>query len=126
MLYKTSMVIGKSAIGATAFGAKAFYKASMGLGKGVASIGKATGKMAKKAITTKGKSIINAVSKSSLAMGLTKVGIKVGWRAMKFAGKKLWSGIKKIASIGIQSTLKLFSIGKRLVNKVSTYVKRLS
>lgn len=79
-------------------------------------------KFIKKAVKTGGKSVVKAIvnfSGAKLISGL-------GWKAIKFIGKGIWKGLKKLAMSAIGMLKKMFKLGGGFVNKVGTYIGKLS
>ena len=50
---------------------------------------------------------------------------KLGFRAIKWVGKKIWKGIKKVLFKTASLFAGLFKIGGRFINKVSTWARRI-
>lgn len=68
---------------------------------------------------------IKAITEFSPAAVIAKFTIKLGWNMLKFIGKKLWSGVKKVA-LGLAGIFgALLSVGKRFVNKVGYYIMKI-
>ena len=101
------------------FAAKAFVKTSMFLGKGVASAAKAVVSGVKKTfkLAKDGK-----LMSSVIAFAPAKIVTKIGWKAIKFVGKKIWSGIKKLAFKAMSVIGRLFGMMGKFVNKVSNWI----
>ena len=117
-VYKGTKAAVKATYKTVKFAAKTFYKASKLVGKGV----KAGLNYAKNVITDIVKNGKNASIRYSSP---AKVITRIGWRAIKFVGKKLWGGIKKLAMAGLKLLMKMFKVGARFVNKVSFYMLKL-
>jgi hypothetical protein len=106
---------------ATKFVAKTFYKAAKFTGKVVKAVGKAaiTGVKKLAGIVKKGpKAVVLAV----LSINPGKMIGKLGWRAIKFIGKSIWKGIKKLVFKTISFFGRLFGIVGKFVNKVGTWI----
>lgn len=108
---KTTAKVAKSAYNTTKFvaktvvkGVKAFVKASHFVGKALFNAPKVI-----KALVVNPASFVT----------------KLGFKALKFIGKKLWKGIKKLAIKMGKVLGNVFRIGKGFVNKISTYVGKI-
>ena len=106
------------------FAAKAFVKASVFVGKTAIGAARAVGRGVKSAIGTVkkigiGQALLNVANKFSPAAFVTKM----GWKAVKFVGKKVWTGIKKLAFNAFQFFSRLFGFMGKFVNKVGNWVK---
>ena len=106
------------------FAAKAFVKASVFVGKAAIGAAKVVGRGVKSAIGTVmkigiGQALLNVANKFSPAAFVTKM----GWKAVKFVGKKVWTGIKKLAFNAFQFFSRLFGFMGKFVNKVGNWVK---
>ena len=106
------------------FSAKAFVKTSKFVGKAVVGAASAIGRGVK--------SMVNSIKKVGVKKALTgainnfapgKFITKLGWKAIKFVGKKLWTGIKKLAFNAFQFFARLFGFMGKFVNKVGNWVK---
>ena len=101
------------------FAAKAFVKTSMFLGKGVASAAKAVVSGVKKTFKlAKDGKLLSSV----IAFAPAKIVTKIGWKAIKFVGKKIWAGIKKLAFKAMSVIGRLFGMMGKFVNKVSNWI----
>lgn len=116
-VYKTAKFMVKTAYKS----AKLFVKASYAVGKATVGVVKAGLRFTKRTIQTGGKNIVNAIKYGSLG----KVVTKLGWKALKFVGKKIWKGIKKLFFSALKMLGKLFSIGAGFVNTVVFYAAKL-
>lgn len=101
------------------FAAKAFVKTSMLLGRGV--------KVAAKAVVSGVKKVYKLAKSGKLltsiiAFAPAKIVTKIGWKAIKFVGKKIWAGIKKLAFKAMSVIGRLFGMMGKFVNKVSTWI----
>lgn len=68
---------------------------------------------------------IKAITLFNPAAFIAKITIKLGWNLLKFVGKKLWSGIKKV-SLGLVGIFGgLLRVGKKFINKVGYYVGKI-
>ena len=117
-VWATIKFVGK----AIKFGVKAFYKTSKLIGQGVAAAGKGAVKLGKRAyeLAKQGK-LLTAIR--NFAPGQIIVGL--GWKAIKFVGKQLWKGLKKLAMKAIGFFAGLFKMAGKFVNKVGTWIGRL-
>lgn len=120
------------------FTAKAFLAASILTGA-VARAGaklawkglKAAGRTVKKMAVEGVKSVFSArkigavLSKFALAPFLTKIVLKLGWKSIKWTGKKLWSGIKYLFFKTASLFSHLFKFTGKFVNKVGTWTVKL-
>lgn len=68
---------------------------------------------------------VNNMLNKTPALAITKIGIKIGWKAVKFIGKSIWKGIKKVTFAALAMLGKLFGIAIGFVNKIGTYVKKI-
>ena len=118
LVYKVTKTIVKATYKTAKFAAKTFYKASKFVGGMIRGGLRYATKVAKDIMANGTNAQIRYSSPAKL---LTRI----GWRLVKFIGKKLWQGIKKIALAGLALLKKMFDVGKRFVNKVSTYILKL-
>lgn len=121
---KVAKAVGKTvkfAAKAAFFAAKTFVKASRFVGKAVVGAGAAAVRGVKKLKKMGGKGIKNAIKNFAGAKIVTKLGIK----AIKFVGKKIWKGIKKLGLKLLGFLGRLFKIGKGFMNTVGFYASKL-
>ena len=144
---KVALAVGAAVVGAVAgaavMGAKAaggFFKASKSIGgfmrrgvEGAASsvnsyineLKSAKESPNKAAVMDVAMKPITSVLNFSPASVIAKFTIKLGWNALKFIGKKLWSGIKKVA-LGLAGIFgSILVVGKKFVNKVGYYIMKI-
>lgn len=68
---------------------------------------------------------ITSILNFNPAAFIAKVTLKIGWNLLKFVGKKLWSGIKKV-TLGLAGIFGgLLVVGKKFINKVGYYVGKI-
>jgi hypothetical protein len=48
--------------------------------------------------------------------------VKFGWRAIKFVGKSIWKGIKKLAFKALSFFGSLFGLMGKFVNKIGNWI----
>ena len=102
----------------------AFAKPAMFVGKVVVGAAKAIGKGVKSAVGTVRKmGIKKALTSAANNFAPGKFITKLGWKAIKFVGKKLWAGIKKLAFNAFQFFARLFGFMGKFVNKVDNWMK---
>lgn len=116
---KTVKAVWKTAKVAT----KMFIGASRFVGNAVKNTGKAIGRGVKKFINTvkkKGfaKTMLNEFNPAMMI-------VKFGWRAIKFIGKKLWKGLKKLAFKAFDFFKGLFKLGGKFLNKVGNWIGKI-
>ena len=144
---KVALAVGAAVVGAVAgaavMGAKAaggFFKASKSIGgflrrgvEGAASgvksyideLKSAKESPNKAAVMDVAMKPITSVLNFSPAAVIAKFTLKLGWNALKFIGKKLWSGIKKVA-LGLAGIFgSILVVGKKFVNKVGYYIMKI-
>lgn len=111
----------KAAWKVTKFVAKTFYKASKFTGKVIKAAGNAAISGAKKLgkIAMKGP---KALAAAVLSINPGKLVTKLGWKAIKFVGKSIWKGIKKLAFKALSFFGKLFGIMGKFVNKIGHWI----
>lgn len=104
--------------------ANAFVKPAMFVGKAVVGAAKAIGRGVKSAVGTVRKmGIKKALTSAANNFAPGKFITKLGWKAIKFVGKKLWAGIKKLAFNAFQFFARLFGFMGKFVNKVGNWMK---
>ena len=118
LVYKVTKTLVKATYKTAKFAVKTFYKASKFVGGMIRGGLRYATKVAKDIIANGPNAKIRYSSPA-------KVITRIGWRLVKFIGKKLWQGIKKLALAGLALLKKMFDVGKRFVNKVSTYILKL-
>ena len=106
---------------ATKFASKAFYKAAKFTGKVVKAVGKAAISGVKKFVNLAKKGP-KAVLQAVLSIAPGKLVAKMGWKAIKFVGKSIWKGIKKLAFKALSFFGKLFGIMGKFVNKIGHWI----
>ena len=119
---KIAKVIGKTAVATwrTAKAAvKTFWRASKAVGRGVHALGKG--------IVRKVKNVVKLAKEGKLKDAIlnfsgAKIVTNLGWKAVKFVGKKIWKGIKALGLKIVGFTLGLFGMIGKFVNKVATWV----
>lgn len=122
---KVTMVAAKATIAGVKLGAKlavkGFVGASMLIGKGLKSATTAVARGIKTLVSlaSQGKLL-----KTFIQFSGAKIVNKLGWRAIKWAARKLWGWLKKAAFNLGGFFLRFFKLGK-FVNKVETYVGKL-
>lgn len=103
---------------ATKSTARAFYGASKFVGGLVKSAAMGTYRGIKKVVNmAKSGKLGKAIMNFAPAQILTKM----GWKAIKFVGKKVWQGIKAIAAKALNFFMGVFGLMGKFVNKVSTW-----
>ena len=117
-MWKTAKAVVKTAFKVAKFGVKVFAKAAVVTGKVLKKVTGAITNFAKSG----GKSAIKSLK--NLSNG-GKIVTKIGIRLIKWVGKKLWTGIKKLALAAVNFLKKMFKIGSRFVNTVAWYMGRL-
>ena len=105
----------------TKFVAKTFYKAAKFTGKVVKAVGKAVISGVKKFVKLAKKGP-KAVLQAVLSVAPGKLVVKMGWKAIKFIGKSIWKGIKKLAFKALSFFGKLFGIMGKFVNKIGHWI----
>ena len=55
-----------------------------------------------------------------------RVVTKFVFRGIKFVGKMLWKGLKKLAGLGLALLVGLFTLGKKFVNTVASWTLKLA
>lgn len=106
---------------ATKLVAKTFYKASKFTGKVVKAVGKAAISGVKKFVNLAKKGP-KAVLQAALSIAPGKLVVKMGWKAIKFVGKSIWKGIKKLAFKALSFFGGLFGIMGKFVNKIGHWI----
>lgn len=79
-------------------------------------------KFIRTAVKTGGKSIKDAIMYGAPI----KFVFSLGWKALKFVGKILWRGLKKLVMPALGLLKKMFKLNGGFTNKISTYMMSLS
>lgn len=114
--------LAKSVYGVGKAGARTFLKASELTGKMVVGSAKmvANGISNIRNLHQKGK-----LKQAIVTFAPAQIFLKIGWKAVKFIGRKIWSGIKKLVFKASSLFGGLFRIGGKFVNKVQSWKDRL-
>lgn len=104
---------------ATKFVAKTFFKAAKLTGKAVKAVGRTMIAGAKKAVKLAKKGILLT---SVLAVAPGAMVVKFGWKAVKFVGKSIWKGLKKLAFKALSFFGSLFGLMGKFVNKIGHWI----
>lgn len=113
---KTAKVVWKTA----KFSAKAFVSASSFVGRGVKSTAVGIGRgMQRFTNNVKDKGIVRAV----LDLNGAEFVSRLGWRAIKWVGRKIWGWIKKVAQNIAGGFKRLFGFYGKFQNKAKIYLR---
>jgi phage-related protein len=104
------------------FIAKTFYKAAKFTGKVVKAVGKGAINLGKRFVKFVKKVGVKGVMMAALAINPSKLVVKFGWKAIKFVGKSIWKGIKKLAFNALSFFGMLFGLMGKFVNKVGHWI----
>lgn len=102
--------------------AKTFYKAAKFTGNVVKAIGKGAIKLGKQFARFVKKVGVKGLAMAALAINPSKLVVKFGWRAIKFVGKSIWKGIKKLAFKALSFFGSLFGLMGKFVNKIGHWI----
>ena len=113
---KTAKVVWKT----TKFAAKAFVSASSFVGRGVKATAVGIGRgMQRFTNNVKDKGIVRAVLDLNGAVFVSRL----GWRAIKWVGRKIWGWIKKVAQNIAGGFKRLFKFYGKFQNKAKIYLR---
>lgn len=104
------------------FMAKTFYKAAKFTGKVVKAVGKGVIALGKKAVSIVKKAGVKGLAIAVLSVAPGKIVAKLGWKAIKFVGKSIWKGIKKLAFKALSFFGALFGLMGKFVNKIGHWI----
>ena len=107
---------------ATKFVAKTFYKAAKSTGNLVKAAGKGAINLGRKFVKFVKKVGVKGLVVAALAINPSKLVVKFGWRAIKFVGKSIWRGIKKLAFKALPFFGSLFGLMGKFVNKIGYWI----
>ena len=107
---------------ATKFMAKTFYKAAKFTRNVVKDVTVGAINYGKKFVKFVKKVGIKGVAANALMINPSKMVVKLGWRAIKFVGKSIWKGIKKLAFKALPFFRRLFGLMGKFVNKIGYWV----
>ena len=125
VVMKTARAIKKTVVAAwkaTKFVAKTFHKAAKFTGKVVKAVGKGAINLGKRFIKFAKKVGVKGIAMAALTTSGAKIVTKFGWKAIKFVGKSIWKGIKKLAFKALSFFGMLFGLMGKFVNKIGNWI----